>query len=273
MIHVKRGQAPLVICLPHSGTDIPPVVASRLSANGSLQTDIAWLLPKIFELPENLDVTIISSSISRYVIDVDKSLYPVGEEQASCHALCPLTTYDTKRIYAQGEEPGAVEIEQRQLLFYKPFYNAVERELARLRKIYDRIVMLNCSSIQSQFRGPHEDEIPLINIETDNGDACDEALPEIIAGSFEQLADYSVSVDKFVTGGELLRRFAAPGIGVHGASVTVAQRAYLAQEAPPFQLDPAKAPALTDAMAAMACNIQGWLSGGLGLSGRAAADN
>ncbi|MEJ8476769.1 N-formylglutamate amidohydrolase [Roseibium algae] len=241
MIIVEKGASPLILCLPHSGVDIPPAIETRLSATGRLQADISWRLEKVLDIARELDATIIRSTISRYVIDVDqKGENPDEPMEAPFGPLCPTSTLDLKRIYKADEEPGFVEIDQRKLLFYFPFHNALEQEIGRLRKLHDQVVLFDCQSIRSRIRGFVEGELPVINIGTGEGSSCADGVKDAFAGSFAGLSGFSVSIDGQFKGGHILRRYADPLRGLHAMTLVIAQRVYLRHESPPFEPDKAR---------------------------------
>ncbi|MEM9632164.1 MAG: N-formylglutamate amidohydrolase [Pseudomonadota bacterium] len=238
MILVEEGQSPLILCLPHSGTEIPQAVGKRLNATGRLQVDLAWRLERVFGIREELDATLVTSTVSRYVIDLDedpafhgKGLVPGGGH------LCPLATLDGKRIYQDGEEPGPTEIEQRSLLFYEPYHNAVRKQIGRLLEQHGTVVVLDCQSMRTHIRGVTSTGLPLVSIGTAEGDSCAPDLKNLFAGSFRGREGYSVSVDEQTKGGYITRAFGRPESGVHAMTMLLAQRAYLRHESPPFEPD------------------------------------
>jgi len=238
MILVEEGQSPLILCLPHSGTEIPNAVEKRLSATGRLQADLAWRLERVFDFHEDLDATVLRSSVSRYVIDLDRDpKTPVSDARDPTKALCPATTLDGKRIYQEGEEPGPTEIEQRELLFYTPFHMALRRQIDRLLRAHRKVIIVDCQSMRSHIRGVTEKGLPLVSIGTNGGTACDPDLRNTLVGSFTGQQGYTVSVDEQTRGGFITRSFGRPDRGIHAMTLLLAQRAYLRHESPPFEPD------------------------------------
>ena len=98
-LEITQGPSPLVLGLPHTGTDIPPDCAARLNARGAQITDTDWHIHTLYDglIP---GVTTVRTTIHRYVIDANRdpsgaSLYP-GQNTTG---LCPLTDFDGKPIY------------------------------------------------------------------------------------------------------------------------------------------------------------------------------
>eukprot|EP00903_Cladosiphon_okamuranus_P000797 g795.t1 len=238
MILVEEGQSPIVLCLPHSGTDLPNAVEKRFNATGRLQADLAWRLERVFDFHKELDVTVLRSSISRYVIDLDQDPEtPVDEALNPVKALCPATTLDGKRIYQDGEEPGPTEIEQRMLLFHTPFHTALRRQVDRLLRQHRKVIILDCQSMRSHIKGVTDTGLPLVSIGTQAGASCDPDLRNTLVGSFKGQQGYTVSVDEQTSGGFISKSFGRPDRGVHVVTLLLAQRSYLRHESPPFEPD------------------------------------
>ncbi|MES0810424.1 N-formylglutamate amidohydrolase [Roseibium sp. SCPC15] len=237
MILVEEGQSPLILCLPHSGTEIPEVVGKRLNATGRLQVDLAWRLERVFGIREELDATLVTSTVSRYVIDLDEEPVFHGNGSALGRGLCPLTTLDGKRLYQEGEDPGPTEIEQRSLLFYEPYHNALGKQVGRLLEKHGTVVLLDCKSMRTHIRGVTSTGLPLVSIGTAGGTSCAPDLKHLFAGSFRGREGYSLSVDEQTRGGFITRTFGSPENGVHALTMLLAQRAYLRHESPPFEPD------------------------------------
>ncbi|KZM50726.1 N-formylglutamate amidohydrolase [Labrenzia sp. OB1] len=260
MILVEEGQSPLILCLPHSGTEIPDAVLNRLNATGRLQTDLSWRIERVFGFHADLDATLLRSSISRYVIDVDKDPQtPVSEARDPAVALCPVTTLDGKRIYQAGEEPGPTEIEQRSLLFCMPFHRALRKQIDRLLRKHNKIVIVNCQSMRSHIKGVTDTGLPLISIGGSGGTSCDPGLRDQLVGTFRDHEDYSVGVDGFAGGGFIERSYGRPNRGIHVVTLLLAQRAYLRHETPPFEPDKTRIARLSAVLAQTMSGVVDWV--------------
>ncbi|MCV0429351.1 MAG: N-formylglutamate amidohydrolase [Roseibium sp.] len=236
MIQVEEGQSPLILCLPHSGTEVPPAVARRFNATGRLQVDLSWRLERVFDLHEKLDTTMLRSTISRFVVDLDHDPDAPADENTGAR-LCPFSTLDGKPIYHEGEEPGPTESEQRKFLFFDPFHHMLRQQIDRLLKIHRNVVVLDCQSLRSNIRGVTNNGLPLVSIGTRSETSCDGDLRNLIVGSFTGQDGYSVGVDTQTQGGFVTQSLGEPAKGVHALSLLLAQRSYLRHESPPFEPD------------------------------------
>ncbi|MBD1548321.1 N-formylglutamate amidohydrolase [Roseibium aggregatum] len=262
MILVEKGESPLILCLPHSGTQIPPAIENRMNATGRLQTDISWRLETILDLDSGLDATLLRSTASRYVIDVDQAPDLQQDPEADpVNALCPVTTLDNKRIYQLDEEPGPTETEQRALLFYFPFHEALRQEVERLKKIHDTVVLIDCRSVRSKIKGYIDQELAVLNLGTADHAACHPDLVRTFAATFEGAEGMSVAVDDVFQGGYITRTYGRPDIGVHAMTLVIAQRAYLRHESPPFEPDRTSSARLKTLLGQGLSRVSEWAQG------------
>ena len=80
LIETTRGNSPLVLGLPHTGTDIPNDCQVQFNDNGRAIADTDWHIHDLYaDLVDN--VNSVRTITHRYVIDVNrdpsgKSLYP-----------------------------------------------------------------------------------------------------------------------------------------------------------------------------------------------------
>ena len=78
---VERGDAPLVLSIPHAGTRLPAAIESRLSSPWLARKDTDWYVDRLYSFGGALGATVIRTLMSRTVIDVNRdpegrSLYP-----------------------------------------------------------------------------------------------------------------------------------------------------------------------------------------------------
>ncbi|MCE7027593.1 N-formylglutamate deformylase [Jiella avicenniae] len=244
---IRRGNAPLLVSLPHTGTEIPSRFQDGLVSLWLARRDADWWIEKLYAFTGDLDATIVHTAISRTVIDVNRdpsgvSLYP---GQATTE-LCPTTTFDGEPLYEPGKEPDDAEIGRRKALYHAPYHAALQAEIARLRDIHPQIVVYDCHSIRSVIPRLFDGELPQFNIGTNSGASCARALQAEI----ERIAAASglswVSNGRF-KGGAITRVLGDPDAGVHAVQMELACRGYMdepEQPSPgnwPTPYDPARA--------------------------------
>lgn len=226
---VRRGDAPLVVAFPHTGTDLPEGVAGLVSP-WLARKDADWWLDRLYDFAHDLGATTIRTSISRTAIDVNRdpsglSLYP---GQATTE-LCPTTTFDGEPLYA-GALPDAAGIARRRAKWFDPYHAAIAAELARLRSQYPRVVLYDAHSIRSRIPRLFDGELPVFNIGTNGGATCDAALARAVKAPCAASGFTHVVNGRF-RGGWTTRRYGRPADGVQAIQMELACRGYLAEPA------------------------------------------
>jgi N-formylglutamate deformylase len=175
-LQITQGQAPLIISLPHTGTDIPPDIEADLTSPWLARKDADWWVDRLYAFAEDMGATIVRTAISRTVIDVNRdpsgaSLYP-GQTTTT---LCPTTTFDGEPLYRDGG-PDAAEIERRRTLYFEPYHAALRAEIDRLRAIHPTVVLYEAHSIRSHVPRLFDGELAQFNLGTNSGQSCADAL-------------------------------------------------------------------------------------------------
>ena len=238
---VEHGMSPVILAMPHVGTGIPGEIRDRLNDNGRLIADTDWHIERLYEglLP---GATTVQATFHRYVIDANRdpsgvSLYP-GQNTTT---LIPTSDFDNKPIWRAGEEPGKDDIAARIAAFHRPYHEAIEGEIARVKAMHGIAVLFDCHSIRSRIPFLFEGVLPDFNIGTNEGATC---APEVEAALAETAADaegYTHVLNGRFKGGWTTRHYGQPKDGVHAIQLELAQSAYLASETLPFDYDAAKA--------------------------------
>src|SRR3546814_18737078 len=154
-LRVHRGEAPLVVAVPHGGIGLAGLEDAFVSPwRARLDTD--WWVEDLYAFVRDLGATTVATGISRSVIDMNRdpsgaSLYP---GQATTE-LCPTTTFDGDPLY-RGAAPDAGEIARRKRAFFEPYPRALAAEVARLRAPHGRVLLYAAHSLRTHV--PRSDE-------------------------------------------------------------------------------------------------------------------
>jgi formiminoglutamase len=232
-LECRRGTAPLVVSLPHTGTEVPEELTSQLVSPWLSRKDTDWHLECLYDFAAGVGATVIRTLLSRTAIDVNRdpsgaSLYP---GRATTH-LCPSTTFDGEALYHPGKEPAPEEIARRRVEWFDPYHAALAAEVTRLRGIYPRVVVYDAHSIRSTIPRLFSGELPNFNIGTHGGRSCDPNLTAAVEAAIEPSRFSRVTNGRF-TGGFITREHGRPASGVHAIQIELAMRAYLAEPADP----------------------------------------
>ncbi len=226
-LSVTRGNAPLIVSLPHTGTEIPAEYERGLVSPWLARKDADWWIEQLYDFSADLGATVVRTSISRTVIDVNRdpsgaSLYP---GQATTE-LCPTTTFDGEPLYKPGVEPTAADIAERRSRFFDPYHAALRAEIERLQAQHANVVVYDCHSIRSVIPRLFDGTLPHFNIGTNGGSTCSPALSEaverICSGS-----GFSHVVNGRFKGGYITRSLGQPEAGIHAVQMELACRGYM----------------------------------------------
>ncbi|MBO9535492.1 N-formylglutamate deformylase [Herbaspirillum sp.] len=237
---LRQGAAPLLISMPHVGTLLPDDLKPAFSEVGLQVDDTDWHVGELYDFAGELGASVIRPSYSRYVIDLNrpadgKSLYP-GQNTTG---LCPLTTFDNVPLYKPGMEPDEAEVARRLPLYWKPYHDALQAELERIKSIHGYALLWDAHSIRSVIPHLFEGELPVFNFGTSSGASCAPGMGEMLLGQARELAPhYPAVLNGRFKGGYITRNYGQPASRVHAVQLELAQRSYM-QEQAPYALDAA----------------------------------
>jgi len=226
-LSIIRGEAPLIVCMPHTGVDIPQDIESGLISPWLARKDADWWVNCLYDFAHTLGATVIRTAISRTVIDCNRdptgaSLYP-GQTTTE---LCPTTTFDGEPLYRAGFMPDAGEISLRRSTFFDPYHAAIAGAIARLRVSHNNIVLYDCHSIRSTVPRLFDGALPNFNIGTNNGATCSPALTSAVEAVCDASSFTRVTNGRF-RGGHTTRHYGRPTDGVHAIQMELACRGYM----------------------------------------------
>lgn len=240
-LEITRGEAPLILAFPHTGTDLAGL-ESRFRSPWLARRDADWFIDALYSFAQALGATTVRTAISRSVIDVNRdpsgtSLYP-GQFTTG---LCPAETFDGEPLY-DGPPPDAAEIARRRALWFDPYHAALAAELARLRARQPRVVLYDAHSIRSRVPSLFAGELPQFNIGTNGGTTCAPGLEAAVTAVCAASGLSHVANGRF-KGGWTTRHYGNPSAGIHAVQMELAIRGYLPEPAVP---DPANWPPAFD---------------------------
>ena len=231
-LEVWRGDAPLIVSIPHSGSFIPEDIEKRLVSPWLARKDADWWIERLYNFADDLGATTVRTAVSRTVIDVNRdpsgaSLYP----GMATTALCPTDTFDGERLYAEGQEPDETEIAARRERWFIPYHDALRAEIDRLLAIHGKVVLYDAHSIRSRAPRLFPGELPVFNIGTNSGQSCDQALTAAVEAACESSGLPMVVNGRF-KGGWITRHYGKPERGIHAVQMELACRGYIDDPSP-----------------------------------------
>lgn len=240
-VRIVRGSGPLVLAMPHVGTDVPPGIARRLTPLGRTLGDTDWHVERLYRglLP---GATRVMAGFHRYVVDANRdpdgaSLYP----GMNTTGLVPLTDFDGRPLWLEGQAPDAGEIAERTAAWHRPYHDALAAELERVRAANGVAILFDCHSIRSEIPFLFDGVLPDFNIGTNGGTSCSGPVEAVVAANCAAAPGYTSVVNGRFKGGWTTRHYGRPRDGIHAIQMELAQKTHLETETVPFRYDPRKA--------------------------------
>ena len=92
--HLQPGRIPLVVSMPHLGTEVPDALQAGYQPRALAVEDTDWHLDRLYDFVRALGASVLRPVVSRYVIDLnrppdDTPMYP----GASNTELCPTPSH------------------------------------------------------------------------------------------------------------------------------------------------------------------------------------
>jgi N-formylglutamate deformylase len=238
---LHRGASPLVLSLPHVGTLIPDDLQPPYTPRALALEDTDWHLDRLYAFAADLGATVLSSVVSRYVIDLnrppdDVSLYP----GANTTGLCPLHFFTGDALYRPGCEPAAAEIVRRREYYWQPYHTTLEVELNRVRTTHGYAILLDGHSIRSEIAWLFPGRLPDFSLGTAAGASCHLELGDDVHRLLRSHSRFSTVRDQRFQGGYITRHYGRPAEQIHALQLEMCQCLYMS-EVLPFAYDTAAA--------------------------------
>lgn len=254
---LRRGATPLLISMPHVGTQIPPQQRARYTERALQLEDTDWFLDRLYAFAEPLGASLLVPVHSRYLIDLNRPsdnrpMY-AGRNNTE---LCPTRHFTGEPIYREGQAPDEAEIRRRVQVYWQPYHDAIAAEVARLKAAHGHAVLFDAHSIKSELPWLFEGTLPHMNLGTAGGASCAASLREALGAVLAAHNGYGHVVDGRFKGGHITRHFGRPGEGVHAVQLEMCWRAYMDEV--PARWNDAKAAAVTPLLRELVQAMVSW---------------
>ncbi|MBC7499516.1 MAG: N-formylglutamate deformylase [Herminiimonas sp.] len=234
---LRHGRVPLLVSMPHVGEHIPDDIAVGLTPAALQIADTDWHLDRLYDFLDELGVSVLVATHSRYVIDLnrpldDTSLYP-GQDTTG---LFPFDTFRKESLYQHGREPDDAEMARRGSSYWQPYHAALSAELQRLRSEHGMAMLWEAHSICSEVPRFFDGRLPDLNLGTASGAACAPDLAQRLLQVAEQAPGYTHAMNGRFKGGHITRHYGKPAEHIHAVQLELSQATYM-EEHLPFRFD------------------------------------
>ena len=225
---LHEGTAPLLVSLPHDGSVIPDAIANGMRETARCAPDTDWHVARLYDVARTLGASILVPRYSRYVVDLnrppdDVSLYP-GQNTTG---LCPIVQFSGEPVYRAGHQPAHDEVQERVEHYWRPYHDALAKELRRLHNQHDRVVLWEGHSIRGHCPFLFEGRLPDFNLGTSDGASCSRGLQGALEHVLAAQASYDHVINGRFKGGYITRYYGEPRRGIDAVQLEISQRIYL----------------------------------------------
>ena len=181
--------SPILMSIPHSGIEIPEGIQVRINPIAKrIHTD--WEMDTFIK---DFPFTSISSKLSRYIVDVNRSKYT---SKTSALPIIPKYDEDGNSLFKQYPSKAI----QKQWLkeFYNPYYYAILEQISLKEQNFSKICLLDLHSYDDEYF-----ETNKIIISTREHSTISKESLKFIVHCFEKAA-LSIQLDKPFKGGNII---------------------------------------------------------------------
>lgn len=254
----NTGSTPLLVSMPHVGTEIPADMVGRLTNSARGLPDTDWHVDRLYDFLADLGASVIRATHSRYVIDLNRApdsapLYP----GAANTGLCPTEQFDGAPLYRPGAAPDETEVQERLSHYWRPYHERLAAELQALKNHYGIALLYEAHSIRSRVPRLFDGRLPDINLGTAEGASCDSDLAALLIETAGESEAYSSVLNGRFKGGYITRAYGRPSDGIHAVQLELAQITYM-NEDPPHEFREEAAGRVRPALRAVVAAMLAW---------------
>ena len=237
VFQLHRGTTPLLLSLPHVGTELPLDQQPRYVPRALAVEDTDWHLHRLYDFALGLGASVLTPRFSRYLIDLNRPpdnapMYP----GANNTELCPTRFFTGDPLYRKGQTPDALEINRRRERYWQPYHDAIAVELQRLKSLHGYALLFDGHSIRSELPWLFPGRLPDLSLGTASGQSCAPSIRESILDTFAKQKSYSFVCDDRFKGGYITRHYGRPANGIHAVQLEMCQCLYM-EEVSPYRYD------------------------------------
>ncbi|RYY15423.1 MAG: N-formylglutamate deformylase [Cytophagaceae bacterium] len=229
LIKPAAPKLPIVISVPHAGTEFPDAIRAELKPGVLPPDDTDWLVNQLYGFATELGIPMLCARYSRWVIDLNRNpdSTPLYHDGRVLTGLCPATNFLGAPIYQDERAEVAVEeVVRRKALYFEPYHQALQAQLAATQAQFGRVLLWDCHSIRRVVPAINPEPFPdLILGSVDETSAA----PALIGRALEVLGSggYSLTHNHPFKGGFITRHFGQPTQQQHALQLEMAKQVYM----------------------------------------------
>jgi N-formylglutamate deformylase len=228
----RRGNTPLLVSMPHTGTHVPEWLEPRLTRAAKALPDTDWHLEPLYDFLDELGASVLVATHSRYVVDLnrppdDANLYP-GQDTTG---VVPVDTFHKEPLYLPGFPPSEAESRSRIEQYWKPYHAKLVETLDSLKSEHGYALLWDAHSILSVVPRFFAGRLPDFNLGTADGKSCGPGIGDALLA---KISGYSKVLNGRFKGGYITRTYGKPADAIHAVQLELSEAVYM-EEKPPFR--------------------------------------
>ncbi len=227
----QEGGAPLLVSMPHVGTELPEGLRGRLSPACEPLGDTDWHLPRLYDFVRDLGASVLSARYTRFAVDLNRPPDDTPLYATATTGLHPDILFDGTPAFNAGQ--GLTPEERATFLrtLWRPYHERIAAEIERIRARHGYAIVFDAHSIAGEIPRLFEGPLPDFNVGTADGKSADPALTERLAEVVNGAPPYRAAVNGRFKGGYITRHYGRPDRDVHAVQLELAQRTYMDETA------------------------------------------
>ena len=230
LIRPSSSQEPILLSVPHCGTDFPSELRGEFSPELIARPDDTdWFVHKLYDFAPSMGITLLHATYSRWVVDLnrDPNDRPLYSDGRLITAVCPTTTFLGQPLYRDGRQSiDKNEISRRLEAYFVPYHKQIESEINILKKKFGKVLLWDCHSIRQVVRSIQPNKFPDLIL----GDADETSASNVlISAALDVLGQgsHSLQHNHPFKGGYITRHFGKPAMGVHALQLEMTKVNYM----------------------------------------------
>lgn len=236
----RQGTAPLLVSMPHVGTELPECMRGRLSEAGAPLGDTDWHLPRLYDFVGGMGASVLAARYTRFAVDLNRSPDDTPLYATATTGLHPDILFDGTPAFREGAGLTPDECQGFLGEIWHPYHQRIAGELGRIKARHGYALLFDAHSIRGEVPRLFEGLLPEFNLGTDDGKSADVGLTERLAQVLAAAPGRRVAVNGRFKGGYITRRYGQPGQDIHAVQLELVQRTYMSEK-PPYEYLPGAA--------------------------------
>lgn len=229
----SAGTLPLLLSIPHAGTQLTPEVEAGLSDGARGLPDTDWHIPQLYDFAREMGASVLVGNYSRFVIDLNRPPDNQALYTTATTGLYPETLFDGSPTFVPGKTPTAAQRESYLHHIWQPYHDKIQQELARIRQQFGYALLFDAHSIASEIPRLFDGRLPDLNLGTNDGASCYPELAQQLTACCDAQSQFSWVLNGRFKGGYITRAYGKPQEHQHAVQLELAQCNYM-DEQPPF---------------------------------------